>query len=855
MKSSKKVLAFALAAAMVVTAVPATNAQAASTAKLSAKKATVYSEGYKTVTVKTPKSWKSVKVTATSNKKSVAKVKKTAAKKIKVTGVKPGTAKVTVKVTYKTSTKKKAKAKTKKLTYTMKVAKVGVALSGDSVVAIGSTTKLTNTKKNSSRAKITYTSSDDSIATVAADGTVTGVKAGKATITAKITVGKDSATTTKDVEVKKAILTAVKQSKVNQLAATVVGDTKDLKATDFTITNTATNATVPVKAVSVDKTDKTKVTIDTFVDMKDAKEYNVVFDGTTQKFTATDGTVANVGLTRLQVPAAEKTEVKAQSLDANGVVIGEFPITNGNSAKGQVSTDLTISKGYAEDTGIYLPAVGDTMTVKLTYHTGTFGTDGNETGKIEQTFTITAVDPSLVNYSFQLTIADNIPAWTATSFKASNDVKIGAARKAFFRILKDDGKEISNYSEYSVESADRTKLLVTNTNLTDSHTPVMVNGVSEGLTYIEIKKDDKVVGTVAVNVKAKPVATSVDLDKTTVTVVRGKTVTESAIAVIKDQYNVDMTVDSAKIECIGAPDDASKTAAASALPTITPSGKKATISVAGNFASTASFKKGSYTYKVTLKNGDKELTRSFTVTLVETAATQAYELKFNQNKVNTTIGTGTVTESDYDITVDVAEMANGGALDTLAASTPVKYTVKTSAGKTIAVVGKNPSDNTAVSATTCPAISSNASVSGNKLTIDTLASSSAGYKKNIDKGTYVVTAEFYSDYSTNKKPVTVSGSFTIEDTQDTLVSYKFITNDFGSNTVKTAFTNSSLVEVYYDGVKQTITDVADVDGTVLTNGGAFVKTVDLYVTISGSSNKVCVKVPVNDQVAVCGGLK
>ena len=62
MKSSKKVLAFALAAAMVVTAVPATNAQAASTAKLSAKKATVYSAGYKTVTVTTPKSWKSVKV-------------------------------------------------------------------------------------------------------------------------------------------------------------------------------------------------------------------------------------------------------------------------------------------------------------------------------------------------------------------------------------------------------------------------------------------------------------------------------------------------------------------------------------------------------------------------------------------------------------------------------------------------------------------------------------------------------------------------------------------------------------------------------------------------------------------------
>ena len=76
MKSSKKVLAFALAAAMVVTAVPATNAQAASTAKLSAKKATVYSEGYKTVTVKTPKSWKSVKVLQQATRSLLQKLRR-----------------------------------------------------------------------------------------------------------------------------------------------------------------------------------------------------------------------------------------------------------------------------------------------------------------------------------------------------------------------------------------------------------------------------------------------------------------------------------------------------------------------------------------------------------------------------------------------------------------------------------------------------------------------------------------------------------------------------------------------------------------------------------------------------------
>ena len=153
-----------------------------------------------------------------------------------------------VKVTYKTSTKKSAKAKTKKLTYTLKVAKVGVALSGDSVVAIGSTTKLTNTKKNSSRAKITYTSSDDTIAKVdAATGVVTGVKAGKATITAKITVGKDSATTTKDVEVKNHVLSTVAQNKLTELKATVAGDTKNLKPTDFTVKNETTDIVSPVR--------------------------------------------------------------------------------------------------------------------------------------------------------------------------------------------------------------------------------------------------------------------------------------------------------------------------------------------------------------------------------------------------------------------------------------------------------------------------------------------------------------------------------------------------------------------------------------------------------------------------------
>ena len=207
----------------------------------------------------------------------------------------------------------------------MKVAKVGVALSGDSVVAVGSTTKLTNTKKNSSRAKITYTSSDDTIAKVdAATGVVTGVKAGKATITAKITVGKDSATTTKDVEVKKYVLKSVAQTKADTFETSITGATKEIKASEITVKNTENNVVVPVKSVSVDSKDATKVTFTTFAGLTDGKTYDVTLDGTTKQVPVSNGKVASVNVNTLTVPVATETEIKLVSKDANGVVLDKY---------------------------------------------------------------------------------------------------------------------------------------------------------------------------------------------------------------------------------------------------------------------------------------------------------------------------------------------------------------------------------------------------------------------------------------------------------------------------------------------------------------------------------------------------
>ena len=834
MKTFKKVLASALAAAMVVTAFPVTNAEAATKAKLSTKKATIYVGQSKTIKVTLPKGAKITSVK--TSKKAVATVKKSG-KKVVVKAVKAGKATVTVKVT-----PKKGKATNLKATITVK--NEAIRVSGASVIAVGETATL-KTSTAPKGAAVSFKSSDDTIATVDEKGVVTAVKAGKVTITA--TAG--SASKDIEIEVKNAILKDVKQTEVNKIVATIAGNTKDLKAADFKITNTATNATVAVKAATADKKDASKVAIDTFTDMKDAKEYSVVYDGVTVKFTATDGTPAKVGVDTVQIAAATKTPVKATLADANGVILGRTTLDSTDATKGNVTSEVKLTKGYQDGTNLYLPTVGDTATIKVTYHTGTFGTDGKETGNIEDTFTVTAVDPSLINYNFAVTISGSTPAWTAASFKANDKIAMGADKDAYFRITKDDGTEIAgdNYGDYTVESADKTKLLVNNTKLTNSATAVKVHGVSEGTTYILIKKDDKTVASLPVTVLAKPVATTVDLSKAAVTVVSGAAVTESVKVSVKDQYGDAMT-DSTKLSVtestLSAPKNASGVQVSA--PALTISGD--TVSVVGSSYTTL----GTYQYKLTVKYDGKELTRTFTVNAVKSSATvQSYEVRVSSPETDTTVGkTDNVTSTSKQFTVSVAELANGGALDETSA---VIYTIKDAAGKVIYHDGA-----TSVATENRGTVTTSSAISyeDGKLTVNPYTIKTAGIVKNFVAGTYSVQAKV----ANGTKVVTVNGSFTIKDTQDSRVSFKLLKNDFGKDTsVASGFAIPTNVEVYYDGQKQDNTKLAvdNVKGYVLNNGngGAFIKTVTVFVNVSGTEvtdgNMVQVTLTVNDQLASC----
>ena len=803
MKSSKKVLAFALAAAMVVTAVPATNAQAASTAKLSAKKATVYSAGYKTVTVKTPKSWKSVKVTATSNKKSVATVKKTAAKKIKVTGVKPGTAKVTVKVTYKTSTKKSAKTKTKKLTYTMKVAKASVALSGDSAVAVGSTTKLTTTKKASSRAKITYTSSDETIATVSEDGTVKGVKAGKATIKATLKIGKDTATATQEVEVKNYVLSTVAQNKLTELTATVAGDTKNLKASDFTVKSEATNLVYPVSKVTVDSKDASKVTLTLFSELKDAATYDVTLDGITKTFVASDGKVASIALDKATIPYATETEVKLVSKDANGVVVKELKY-----GEADANYDFTINtngNGYTNGSKLYLNKVGDTATAEITYKTGKYDQNGKPEGNIgPNKVTITASAQSEIN-NFAVRIDDSAKKFDKA--KDTNKIAVNETKAAMFKIQNADNQEISDYSKYTFESSDKSVLMLADNKVSATYNSIGITALKNGTAYILVKKDDKVVGSVAIDIVAERAVATLELDKYDVTLSKNLASDSKTVNVtLKDQYGDKWSGDyNLNIECLStdAKDSNNKTLAAKDVNGVTYYNTVAKTDKKVTFVNSAA--KGNYVYKISYKKDNKEIAaKTVSVAVKQTDSTKISAYRLDVDNSNVDMKVDNDNKDTKTINVKMIGVADG--VDKTVVS-DAKYTVKKADGTVIFAGTKD------AKTTTNDAITVNAdgvlAVTPVKVTT---TSGSAIAKKQLDAGTYTVIAEKEVTENTSTKTVTISTQFTLSDSQ-AKAEVEVKNEKVDANTVGSMLADAIIVT--FDGKTYTsVSGITDKDGAL-----------------------------------------
>ena len=732
-----------------------------------------------------------------------------------------------VKVTYKTSTKKNAKAKTKKLTYTMKVAKASVALSGESAVAVGSTTKLTTTKKASSRAKITYTSSDDTIATVSEDGTVKGVKAGKATIKATLKIGKDTATATQEVEVKKFILNSVTQSKLRELTVDVAGDTKALKATDFTVVNPKTNVKYPVSKIAVDSKNTTKATLTMFADLSDAADYDVTLDGITKSFKATDGKVASISVDPLTIPYATEKEIKLVSKDANGVIVKELPYGKADSS--YTFTINTNGNGYTSGSNLYLNKAGDTAVAEISYKSGKYDKDGKPVDNIAaQKVTITAVDQSAVS---EFAVKIDKAGKSFDKAKDTNKIAVEDTTRttAYFKIKDADGKEVSDsvYNKYTVESSDKSVLMLdSNTITVDSNKTrsVVLKGVKVGTAYLLFKdRDNKIVGSVAIDVVAKREVASITLDKNYLTISNTANTTRTVKATLKDQYGDDWTLGTDYIQ-----PEYKDSSNGEKLASISATGNKVTVNV-------ASAKIGTYNYYIQYwKDGKNPVSQVLTIVVSEPtdkndiSKIDSYRVSFDNETVDTT-----VKEGNLDQTADTADIkANligvaGGVDKTVVSDNSVIYTVKKADGTVIFGYEGNEAAPTTGTVKTNAAIQVDtntvssqtdlAGVTGSTLNISVVSDGGIGYKeKNLGAGSYTVIARYAGKVYTSNFVISdnqgkASVTFTPEYSSSNVL-------QFGSSaTVKQAL-EKAIQEVDYNGYKinssALASNIVKVEGTI-----------------------------------------
>ena len=712
MKTFKKVLASTLAAAMVVTALPVTPANAAAAPKLSATKATLYVGQSKAIKVTTPKAWKSVKVKATTSKKSVATVK-TSKKKVTVKAVKAGTAKVTVKVTGK----KGKKAVKKTLKATIKVNNPALTVKAADVVAVGATEQITATVKPTGT-KVTYTTSDATIATVDEKGVVTGVKDGEVTITAK--AGK----TTKTVKmtVKKYVVKSVKQTKADTFEAVVLGKTSDLKASDITVSNKTTNAVYAVKSVAADEKDATKVTITTFTEFTDGATYVVTVAGTAVEVPVSDGVVADVTVSPIQIPAnTDGTEIKAQTVDKNGVILKDFTT---ESKPNNVDFALTTTQGYVNGTKIVLPVVGNKGTAEVTYHTYKYDENAKEVGAITKKFEITAVAEEAATVAgYNYTIAKNAPDWTKTVTSVSK-FALGDDVDAYFHFVDSKKKDIT--SQYSVVSSNDSVLLLPETSLATKSYVDMV-AVKAGTAYINVLKDGKVVTSLPVTVTETRKLVNITLGTSSLSISNAAPGYTTGDVTVKglDQYGDEIAVDSVVPTVLTNTDAAKKIHSSYA-------NGKVTVDVAG-------VDKGSYVIKLEAAKGSDKVAKTITVNSVATTKTAAdatdLRLEISDSKIDLAIADDAdATKAAKKVTAKVAAYDQGVKVGEI---TGAKFTLNDKTEKI------NP-DTGVVDAV---------SVSGDMAT------------KNIAAGTYVVKASYETTVDGKKVTKNFSGSFTVVDTQ------------------------------------------------------------------------------------------
>lgn len=250
----------------------------------------------------------------------------------------------------------------------------------------------------------------------------------------------------------------------------------DMKASDFSISNSKTKRNFTVKDISVSGN---SVILTTNDKINDGGTYTVKFDKSSAQFTATDGRITGMEISPTVVPEKTLTEINVNLKDKNGVVVESY--NTANKPK-YVDFSISTSSGFVNYNGkLYLNNLQSTATARAVYHTYEYEKDESgktvESGMVDTgNVTITASEirepdptPSYNPYNVQITAAlVNKPLVAATDSgistavsnfvpdfdKSTNMVYCPneATVPLYFHITK-YGEEVTNYGDYTVSTS------------------------------------------------------------------------------------------------------------------------------------------------------------------------------------------------------------------------------------------------------------------------------------------------------------------------------------------------------------------------------------------------------------------
>ena len=584
----------------------------------------------------------------------------------------------------------------------------------------------------------------------------------------------------------------------------------NLKVTDFSIVRDETNRVLPVKAVSADGK---VVTLTTFEDMTDAKVYTVTHDGDKVQFTATDNVVASLSVHPATITFNEETNVYVSPVDAKGVVLGDYTLTNAGAHR--IDFNITTNEGYTNGDKLLLFATGNTAKATATYHTDKYDASGNEIGAIKTETTITAVDKATSNFGkYRYTVSDKTPNWN-TAVTVNTRLAIGDTDYKIYLDVKDTNGNTINLAGYTYESSNADVLLVYGNN---------VQAVAEGAAYVLVK-DTKgnVVLSLPVTIVAKRVAASIAVDKTTVSVSNTAQVSDEKVVnvIIKDQYGDKMNTEVFdEIKLISAPTGADENTSSY----VTPVGNELTFKGQNNAP-------GTYTFRVTKKTFGQTINlvikKAATLAEVESGKlTPTYSLVLDTNTVDTTFVSGD-TVANRGINIKVARHYNNALFD---------YVILKDSDEATTIDGDK--GNIIISkdgvAVTGSAITTTAT--GSAIEFVALDTTNTKFAKKA-AGSYAVNVKYTDDNGNNYN---LSSGFVVTDSQP-VVTFKrneIVNTKNLSATSSDADVVNAYFTFYYEGKKVTADSASDfitAKSTQINNSGLqrYFGTITVYVDIDG----------------------